>query len=283
MSPYQVIAFQFSYHRMDRDASGDIRVQHCGQFIDVSASSFPSIEFVRALKKCLMPNGQLVGTVFRYHNHENTVLRAIRERILSGLEPKPADAEALISFIDLITKNSDRRNPHIGEKCMVDLHEIVRKGYYSTHARGSISIKAVLPAILADAPDLAQKYSTEKLYGKGLAISSLNFGPEGHVWLREDKGNDPYKTLPAVFGPEFKDLDDILFRFEQDKTESVEDDGISINQGGLAMMAYNYTQFAHLKNEAREKIREALLKYCELDTLAMVMIVEGLMELRRNS
>lgn len=33
------------------------------------------------------------------------------------------------------------------------------------------------------------------------------------------------------------------------------------------MMAYNYTQFPHLSENARHRIREALLKYCELDTI----------------
>lgn len=280
MSPYEVIAFQFSYHRMDRDAEGRIHISHAGQFIDVNASSFPSYEFVRALKNYLMPNGQLVGTVFRYHHHENTVLRAIGSKLLAAQESAPSDAQALITFIDRITKSGSGKDARVGDKCMVDLHEIVRKGYYSKHAGGSISIKAMLPAILADAPEFAQKYRQPGVYGRGLPIPSLNFGPEGHVWLRADKGNDPYKTLPPVFGEGFEDLDDILFRFEQISDETAEQDGVAIDQGGLAMMAYNYTQFAHLSENARHRIRKALLKYCELDTLAMVMLVEGLLELR---
>jgi len=53
-----------------------------------------------------------------------------------------------------------------------------------------------------------------------------------------------------------------------------------INQGGLAMMAYNFTQYACLNDLDRKAIEAALLRYCELDTLAMVMLVQGLMELR---
>ena len=54
----------------------------------------------------------------------------------------------------------------------------------------------------------------------------------------------------------------------------------AINQGGLAMTAYNYTQFKDLSSFERNSIEQALLRYCELDTLAMVMLVQGLMELR---
>ena len=46
------------------------------------------------------------------------------------------------------------------------------------------------------------------------------------------------------------------------------------------MTAYNYTQFSSISPEERLKIEEALLRYCELDTLAMVMLVQGLMDLR---
>ena len=62
--------------------------------------------------------------------------------------------------------------------------------------------------------------------------------------------------------------------------DDFEEGGGAIDQGGLAMTAYNYTQFACLKIEERKLIESALLRYCELDTLAMVMLVQGIMELR---
>jgi len=40
------------------------------------------------------------------------------------------------------------------------------------------------------------------------------------------------------------------------------------------MMAYCYSQFTEMSEAEREAIRASLLKYCELDTLAMVMLVE---------
>jgi hypothetical protein len=41
------------------------------------------------------------------------------------------------------------------------------------------------------------------------------------------------------------------------------------------MTAYSRLQFEKLKTTLRKEIESALLRYCELDTLAMVMIYEG--------
>ena len=41
------------------------------------------------------------------------------------------------------------------------------------------------------------------------------------------------------------------------------------------MMAYAKMQFTDMGNEERNLYRKSLLRYCELDTLAMVMIYEG--------
>ena len=39
-------------------------------------------------------------------------------------------------------------------------------------------------------------------------------------------------------------------------------------------MAYARLQFDEISDDEREELREVLLRYCELDTLAMVMIYE---------
>ena len=140
-------------------------------------------------------------------------------------------------------------------------------------------MKFMLPAILHDAPDVAAMYRKPGVYGAGLAIESLNFkDSQGHVWLQSDKGNDPYKTLPGIFDPEHGDLNDMLLRLAGD-----EDDEGAINQGGLAMTAYNYTQFKDLNDSERQSIEQALLRYCELDTLAMVILVQRLLKIRKSS
>ena len=40
-------------------------------------------------------------------------------------------------------------------------------------------------------------------------------------------------------------------------------------------MAFARLQFEDLSTEQRKQIEQALLRYCELDTFAMVMIVEA--------
>lgn len=278
MKPYQTLAFQFSHHVMEKDTDGRVRIRHANQWISTAAGVFPSIEFVRQLRNALMPSGKLEGTVFRYHNHENSVLRNLRKTILEAGSECVPDSSQLIAFIDLITKPSGKevmdQEENLGEKAMVDLHRLVEEGYYSQKAGGSISLKSILPAILHDAPRVAEMYSQASVYGKGLLVQSLNFS--GHVWLNSATGGDPYKTLPGIFGPEHNQLNDMLQRLAGDADEG---EG-TINQGGLAMTAYNYTQFTSLSPSERQSIETALLRYCELDTLAMVMLVQGLMELR---
>ena len=52
-----------------------------------------------------------------------------------------------------------------------------------------------------------------------------------------------------------------------------------LNDGGAAMNAYAKLQFENMEDFEREEIEAALLKYCELDTMAMVMLFEGWREL----
>ena len=47
-----------------------------------------------------------------------------------------------------------------------------------------------------------------------------------------------------------------------------------VADGGAAMTAYAKMQFTEMLEEERAELRSALLKYCELDTLAMLMIYE---------
>jgi hypothetical protein len=273
--PYETVAFQFSHHILERTSGTAVRVRHETQWISVDASTNPNIDFVRALRSALMPQGVLQGTVFRYHNHENTVLRGLRQLIAGRND---ADKQQLLDFIDLVTKPSDveaKQGVQAGPKAMVDLHRLVQEGYYSKVAGGSISLKYILPAILNDAPEVALHFSQPGLFG-GPEVTSKNFTQQdGHVWLQAAHDNNPYKTLPPIFSGERASLNGMLSRLAGDDGEDT-----AINQGGMAMTAWNFTQFAGISAEERVAIRDALLRYCELDTLAMVMLVMGLFELR---
>jgi hypothetical protein len=52
-------------------------------------------------------------------------------------------------------------------------------------------------------------------------------------------------------------------------------DGDELKDGGAAMTAYAKMQFEDMSDYERKELRAALQRYCELDTLAMVMIYEA--------
>ena len=252
MRPYQTIAFQFSHHLLHEDG----RVEHVNDFLSFEAGKYPNLDFLEALKASLETNE---GTIFRYSGHENTVLRHIYGE-LEVLNP-PNKAE-LQQFIDRITQVRGERNAlEKGSRNMVDLLELVKDCYYSPSMKGSNSLKQVLPSILADVPFLKEKYSKAGVYGRGKAMESRNF--DDQVWLQESLGWDPYKTLP----PLFSESEMQFFVKGEDLTD--------LANGSAAMMAHTLLQFSEVAEEKRLVYRESLLRYCELDTMAMVILVEG--------
>ena len=73
---------------------------------------------------------------------------------------------------------------------------------------------------------------------------------------------DPYELLPPVSADIPLDVERVFG--ENDK----------IDQGGAAMTAYAKVQFTQCSAAEVAGVEKALLKYCELDTLAMVMLWE---------
>jgi len=54
---------------------------------------------------------------------------------------------------------------------------------------------------------------------------------------------------------------------------------MEINNGGDASIAYENVTYGDVSEKEKKKVRDALEKYCELDTLAEIKIIERLMEL----
>ena len=77
---------------------------------------------------------------------------------------------------------------------------------------------------------------------------------------------DPYKKLPNA--SEY--LPDGLLRDVNDMEATGTE--IAVNNGGAALTAYSMLQFCGKAME--EPLKKALLRYCELDTMAMVFIWE---------
>ena len=145
---------------------------------------------------------------------------------------------------------------------MVDLLDLVKRFYYDPLTKGSNSIKKVLPAILNRSHYLQKKYS-QPIYGCKDGIISKNF--VNQRWIVSENGfiKDPYSLLDPINKDTPDEEIELLFEDEY------------LKEGGAATIAYAKLQFTHMSQFEREELKKALLKYCELDTLAMVMIVEA--------
>ena len=252
MRPYESIAFQFSHHVMHENG----KVEHKNQALIAEPGQFPNFDFIRELKKSLSKDA---GTIFRWAAHENTILNQIKEQLLNHTQV-PDDKANLIRFIESITNDADRS--------MVDLNEIAVRCYFHPETQGRTSIKKVLPAVLKTSKLLKDEYS------KPISdnLSSFNF-PETFVWFQEYNGNtiDPYELLKRYA------ID--LFSGTASKLSK---ENLLIAEGGAAAMAYARLQFEDIGTQERNNIMNALLRYCELDTLAMVMILRAWLDWCEN-
>lgn len=252
MRPYESVAFQFSHHIIEKDGS----VRHVGQFICAEPGVFPNFEFVRELKRQLEVDD---GTIFRWAAHENTILNHIGAQLQQRSSIVP-DANDLLSFISDVTDD--------GARSMVDLNEIAKRTYFHPETKGRTSIKKVLPAVLRTSQFLKGKYQ-KPIYGADVsipgAIQSLNL--KDFTWWQLESGAvaDPYDKLKMI-------VDDLLGAEGEGILDAEE---LEIAEGGAAAMAFGRLQFEDLSGQERQRIKNALLRYCELDTLAMVMIVEA--------
>lgn len=269
MRPYEQVAFQFSHHIVNKNEDGSYNISHAGQYINTKKGFFPNYEFVRELKKQLEGDE---GTIFRYATHENTILRSIRKQLI---ESEEKDKESLIAFIEDITKPTSEESKadntlQAGKRNMVDLQKIVVDYFYAKSMKGSNSIKDVLPAVLNASKFLQQKYS-QPIYGS--EIHSENIPAETPIsWISVTDGvvDNPYKKLPPVasyLNMTEKEMQD----FVRYSGSEISDDE-TITHGGAALTAYTKLQFSNLQNS--EALAKALLRYCELDTMAMVFVWE---------
>jgi hypothetical protein len=215
---------------------------------------------VRQLKKAIGDR----GTVFMWWPHENTTLNAILEELENDPAP-PSDASLIRdAILDLTIVKSGKKVVRSGNRTMVDLCRLAQLAFFHPSTKASSSIKKVLPAVMQSSAYLKDRYS-QPIYGAPGGIPSLNF--KDQVWWKSS-GNgaeNPYKLLPPVFSD-----------MPQEILEDMDsDEGLAIAEGGAATTAFARLQFDNLPAEERKRIEAALLRYCELDTLAMVMIYEA--------
>ena len=123
-----------------------------------------------------------------------------------------------------------------------DLSRLVKNYYYNSCMADSLSIKHVVTSVLTVSKVLKKQYK--------LPYKSSNF--DSMVWWQWDEKKDqacnPYSLLKAM------------------------QKGAAIGRGTEAMVVYGKILSKSLRASSRPELFKALLQYCELDTLAMVMI-----------
>ena len=74
-------------------------------------------------------------------------------------------------------------------------------------------------------------------------------------------------------------LPSVFQNWTEEEIENTLSEIEDIANGGAALTAYSKLQYSDMGKVEVEELTKALLKYCELDTLAMVMIFEHFKEL----
>lgn len=247
--PYQYILFQFSHHQVSPDGV----VHHASECLLADGDAPPSIEVVRRLRDAL---GNDTSTVLHWYPHERTVLAKIREEIE---EKAPGDKHELLAFLDSLGLDKDS---HLR---LFDLGRLVADQVFLAGTGGSSSMKKFLPAVLRQSPAIRARYA-QPIYGTP-AMPSRNFREHPWVVVHEGATLDPYQLLSPLFDEH--ELNEALARL-------AELEGEVVANGAAATIAYAKLQDPRLPTVERQDLRMQLLRYCELDTLAMVMVYEAL-------
>ncbi|SHF65803.1 protein of unknown function [Fodinibius roseus] len=213
----------------------DGRWQH-HQWIDSPGNGYPNYELVRRLME--IPHISK-GTIVQYSNFERNALKIIRRELRDEAEMVP-DSPRLIRWIEDIIRRNDSNHPP--SPYLADLSRLVKNYYYNNEMENSLSIKDVLQSVMTRSDYLAKAYS--KPY------NSQNF--EEIIWWQSDssgKARNPYTILE-------------------------ESGSGAVRRGTEAMYIYGKLIAGNMSKKEKSAYRKSLLRYCELDTLAMVMIYQ---------
>jgi hypothetical protein len=117
---------------------------------------------------------------------------------------------------------------------MEDMNQLTLSHYFHPLMKGRTSIKKVLDAAWQTNPALHDRFPSYVKYENGELLS-------------------PYKSLPPLM---------------------IEGRDVSVREGTGAITAYQAMLYGPQKSDLtiRDRWKHLLLQYCELDTLAMVMI-----------
>lgn len=189
----------------------------------------------RAFAHSLMRQIGDKGTVMTWSAYENTQLRDLKQE-LEEQDVLDSDEKKLLQWLKIVIKEHAEDETRI-----CDMNQLALKYYFHPMMGGRTSIKVTLPAVLSASRSSRIRHWLESEQLFQLSESGVP--------------KDPYGLLPHI---------EII-----DKAEKVKD-------GSGAMRAYQDMLYGIHRDsdDIRNKYREALLRYCKLDTLAMVVIWE---------
>ena len=179
------------------------------------------------------------GEIMIWSHHENTILKDIYNQ----METYNYNNIPLKEWIERAVKFEKGDTTELTDMC-----RMAETGYFHPFTKAKTSIKVTLPAVLSSFTNPSIKTLLE------------NFDTDINLYKVENgEVVSPYDLLPAA-----KEI------------ESYE-----VKEGMGAMRAYQDMLYGFAKNDPvkKESIKNALLTYCKLDTLAMVIIYEHWMSL----
>jgi hypothetical protein len=237
MKPYELVAFQFSCHIIESSESTELIHHEWLNLQDV----YPNEEFLTNLRQVVGDT----GTILVWSHYEASLLKEVR-RQLQGRGLFSGESE---KWLRGVLGGKDESGTEIPAR-ILDLLKVSEAHYYHPEMKGSHSIKKVLDAVWSGAPELWT-----------------------HPWFKDyyavDAGGralDPYRTLVSPDN----------FEYLGDSVDLEDEDEVGVTDGVGAMRAYQDMLFGMNRDNPaiRDSMRDSLLRYCELDTAAMVMIWE---------
>ena len=250
MRPYEIVAYQWSCHVIESENAEP--VHH--EWINTN-DQFPNFKFVSTLYNLL----KNANTILIWSHYEKTVLKDILLQYenykANNYDGTELITEEIISWLGKWGEIED-------ESWVCDLEKLCKKYYFHPDTKGKSSIKPMLPAILNESKDVAIT-NWLKHFNENLNLYKIQDG----------KVEDPYYSLPKI---DFENLgyNTTSENEEEDLETFGSDDDYVVKNGGGAMRAYQDMMYGFAKNDSskKEKIKDSLLLYCKLDTLAMVII-----------
>ena len=255
MRPYEVVVYQWSVHTIEEKGKPINTNEWHKEWLNI-VDSFPNFEFVKSLHETIKGN----GTILIWSSYEKSILTEILNQYGKYKNESNKLSDEIIQWLNEWSTVDLTDFEMKGNLKVLDMEKLAKQYYFHPYTNGRTSIKPTLPAAMNAAKSLVIKVWLETF------TESINL-------YKEENGEiiNPYNLLPAL----------PITTINNEKIEDGEDDSAvagsddyHIKEGGAAMRAYQDMMYGFAKNDDAKKkiIEEGLKKYCQLDTLAMVII-----------